>query len=200
MMSADDAEQGPQIPAWVTNFKRHFQIRLDATILYPQARWVSFCVFLVLYVWRVYLLQGFYIVSYGLGIYLLNLCLGFLSPAVDPDEVDDGGGPMLPTRTDDEEFRPFVRKLPEFKFWQQGISSVLISITMTFFAMFDLPVFWPILLGYFILLVGFTMKERIRHMIQHKYIPFNVGKQTYGQMSKISADGSAGAPARKVAK
>ena len=61
---------------------------------------------------KVWLLRGFYIVTYGLGIYNLNLLIGFISPQVDP-ETD---GPALPTKSD-QEFKPFVRRLPEFKFW-----------------------------------------------------------------------------------
>lgn len=57
-------------------------------------------------------LQGFYIVSYALGIYNLNLLLGFLTPQIDPEME----GPTLPDKGSDE-FRPFVRRLPEFKFW-----------------------------------------------------------------------------------
>ena len=58
------------------------------------------------------MLCRFYIVTYALGIYNLNLLLGFLTPQIDPESE----GPVLP-RNNDEEFRPFVRKLPEFKFW-----------------------------------------------------------------------------------
>ena len=57
-------------------------------------------------------LQGFYIVSYALGIYNLNLLLGFLTPQIDPEME----GPTLPDKGSDE-IRPFVRRLPEFKFW-----------------------------------------------------------------------------------
>ena len=62
--------------------------------------------------------QGWYLITYGLGIYILNLFLAFLTPKVDPvtmqsDDDDDGG---LPTNNQ-EEFRPFIRRLPEFKFW-----------------------------------------------------------------------------------
>lgn len=78
---------------------------------------------LVIYFIRVFFAQGWYIVTYALGIYLLNLFLAFLQPKIDPslemdleaDSVEEGG-PVLPTRSD-EEFRPFVRRLPEFKFW-----------------------------------------------------------------------------------
>lgn len=48
----------------------------------------------------------------GLGIYTLNLLIGFLSPQVDPESE----GPALPMKGSDE-FKPFVRRLPEFKFW-----------------------------------------------------------------------------------
>ncbi|XBI44627.1 hypothetical protein VPH35_109234 [Triticum aestivum] len=66
---------------------------------------------------RVYYVQGFYVVSYGLGIYLLNLLIGFLSPMVDPElEALDQAGPALPTRGNNE-LKPFIRRLPEFKFW-----------------------------------------------------------------------------------
>jgi hypothetical protein len=58
---------------------------------------------------------------------MLNLLLAFLQPRFDPSLQDDlavdemeGGvsdsGPMLPSQRDDE-FRPFVRRLPEWQFW-----------------------------------------------------------------------------------
>jgi hypothetical protein len=48
---------------------------------------------------------------------------------------------------------------------------------MTFFKFFDVPVFWPILLLYFIVLLCVTMKRQIKHMIKHKYVPFTIGKK-----------------------
>ncbi len=90
-------------------------------------------------------------------------------PQIDPDEVDNDDGPVLPSSRDgDGEFRPFSRKLPEFKFWQSGAKAVWISICCTFFKVLDLPVFWPILLMYFFVLVIVTMKDRVRHMIKYK--------------------------------
>ena len=50
---------------------------------------------------------------------------------------------------------------------------------MTFFKMFDIPVFWPILLLYFIALFVLTMKRQIKHMIKYKYVPFSLGKTKY---------------------
>jgi hypothetical protein len=66
------------------------------------------------YTVRVYLLRGFYIVTYGIAIYNLNLVIGFLTPAFDPEAEEPG----LPTDSAEAEFKPFVRRLPEFKFWR----------------------------------------------------------------------------------
>lgn len=58
-------------------------------------------------------MQGWYIVTYALAIYHLNLLLAFLTPKIDPamaefeaEEADEGMA--LPTRQSDE-FRPFIR-------------------------------------------------------------------------------------------
>lgn len=173
---------------WVNDVSRIFQYYLDKSTPYTMYRWIGTAVLLVIYAVRVYYVQGFYIVSYGLGIYLLNLLIGFLSPLVDP-EMEASDGPLLPTKGSDE-FKPFIRRLPEFKFWYSFTKAFCIAFVMTFFSMFDVPVFWPILLCYWIVLFVLTMRRQIAHMIKYKYIPFNIGKQKYGG-KKPSASSSA---------
>ncbi|KAL5987774.1 hypothetical protein ACLOJK_035528 [Asimina triloba] len=102
---------------------RSYQHLLDKSTPHVLRRWAAFVAIAFLYVVRVYFLQGFYIVSYGLGIYILNLLIAFLSPQVDPEIQELVDGPTLPTRGSDE-FRPFVRRLPEFKFWCVSRSSI----------------------------------------------------------------------------
>jgi len=115
-------------------------------------------------------------VTYGLGIFLLNLLIGFLTP-VDDDE----GNPLLPTTArDDGEFKGgIIRRLPEFKFWYSCMKAMLVGLTMTFFSVFNVPVFWPILLIYFVILFVLTMKRQIMHMWTYKYLPFTWGKPSY---------------------
>ena len=153
---------------------RKFQYYLDKSTVYTKGRWIFFLFLLCLYMLRVYLAQGWYIVTYGLGIYLLNLFIGFLSPSIDPDSE----GPGLPSNTS-EEFRPFERRVPEFKFWYSASKAVCIATVMTFFSVFDIPVFWPILLLYFFVLFFLTMKRQIKHMWKHNYVPWSHGKKTY---------------------
>jgi hypothetical protein len=150
---------------------------IDRTVPKMHARWVGFAIAVMLYLLRVYVIGGFFIVTYALGIYLLNLLIGFLSPAIDPEEQDGLGEASLPHSGSDE-FRPFARKLPEFQFWFWGMRAVVLSIGATFFRIFDLPVFWPILLFYFIFLFVITMKQQIAHMIKHRYVPWSTGDKS----------------------
>merc|ERR1719157_34423 len=111
----------PPLVAQMAQAQRVIQRYLDKTIMWGRARWSGLGVLMLLYVIRVYLKQGFYVVTYALGIYLLNLFINFLSPAHDPDGEDG----VLPTTSDNGEYRPFVRKLPEFKFWFNAFRATL---------------------------------------------------------------------------
>ena len=142
------------------------------------------------------MVQGFFIVAYGLGIFLLNNFIAFLSPLDDPLE----SGPTLPKTGDEaKEFRPFARRLPEFKFWLGCTRGTLTSFVMTFFSVFDIPVFWPILLLYFCILFFMTMKRQIMHMYKHRYVPISFGKTKYkyaGAETGMYGGGMSGAKGR----
>ncbi|KAA3462895.1 protein RER1B-like [Gossypium australe] len=167
-IGGDSASVASPLPQWGHDAWRIYQYYLDKTTPHTAYRWIGTLVVAAIYCLRVYYVQGFYIVSYGLGIYLLNLLIGFLSPLVDPElEVTDG--PLLPTKGSDE-FKPFIRRLPEFKFWYSMTKAFCIAFVMTFFSVFDVPVFWPILLCYWIVLFVLTMRRQIAHMIKYKNI------------------------------
>ena len=114
---------------------------------------------LLLFFLRIIVAQGWYIVAYCLGIYLLNLFLAFLQPKFDPslsqDEGLEDGESSLPTNKDDE-FRPFIRRLPEFKFWHSATRAITISFFCSWFEIFNLPVFWPVLVMYWLILFSLT--------------------------------------------
>jgi Rer1 family len=147
-------------------------------------------------------------VAYSLGIYLLNLFLAFLQPKFDPsneaidNEMEDGAAGGLPTKQD-EEFRPFIRRLPEFKFWYSATRAISIAFTCTWFSVFDVPVFWPVLVVYWLILfaltsmwilfsicnpldvslTGLVVRRQIQHMIKYRYVPFSFGKVKYNKSS-----------------
>jgi len=167
----------------ITFFRRlgqTYQLMLDKWTPYTTSRWVTTVFLIIAFLTRIFLAQGWYIVTYALAIYHLNLFLAFLTPKIDPamSELDDEDGPELPTRQN-EEFRPFIRRLPEFKFWYSATKATVIAFVCTFFELFNVPVFWPILVMYFLTLFCITMKRQIKHMIRYRYIPFTWGKPKF---------------------
>ncbi|KAK7823297.1 protein RER1B [Quercus suber] len=183
----DSASEAP-LANWRNDFSKMFQYYLDRSTPHPLQRWLGALAVAMIYVLRVYYVQGFYVISYGLGIYVLNLLIGFLSPKDDPElEVLDGAS--LPMKGSDE-FKPFIRRLPEFRFWYSITKAFIVAFVLTFFSMLDVPVFWPILLCYWGVLFVLTMKRQILHMIKYKYVPFTVGKQRYTGKKSAGSSGS----------
>lgn len=182
-------EESSALAQWTFAVSRRYQYFLDKSTPLVLHRWIAFAAVALIYALRVYFVQGYYIITYGLGIYILQLFLAFLSPQVDPEIQDLADGPSLPTRGS-EEFRPFVRRLPEFKFWYSITKAFCFAFVLTFFSMFDVPVFWPILLFYWLVLFISTMKRQIMHMVKYRYVPFSFGKRRYTGKKVASADDS----------
>jgi hypothetical protein len=171
----DQPGNASRIGQWLAINYQHY---LDKLTPYTTIRWGIAITTIIMFCLRIVALQGFYIVTYALFIYYLNMFLSFLTPKIDPAfemDSEDEEGPSLP-QSNNEEFRPFMRRLPEFKFWLSTMKSTLLAFSLTFFEIFDVPVFWPILVMYFFVLTFLTMKRQIMHMIKYRYIPFSIGK------------------------
>lgn len=193
-MSSDEPTAPPPLAAAQAQFaklQRQYQQTLDRWTPHVLQRWLGTFGLLSLFMLRIVLSEGWYIVCYALAIYLLNLLLAFLQPRFDPslqddlvaDEIEEGTGdegPTLPSQRDDE-FRPFVRRLPEWQFWLSSTRAVVVALFCTLSEIFDVPVYWPILVVYFCVLFALTMRRQIQHMMKYKYIPFDIGRKArYG--------------------
>jgi len=165
--------------------ERPLQVWLDRWTPHKIKRWIVTLVLTVLFDLRIFMLQGWYLPCYGLKMYHLNLFLAFLTPKIDPallaaEDNGDGDGLELPTRHNDE-FRPYMRRLPEWIFWKKATRALFIMFPFTCFDIFNLHVFWPFLVVYFIILFCVTMKRHIKHMIRYRYVPFTWGKPKYAK-------------------
>ncbi|KAK2463135.1 hypothetical protein APHAL10511_004790 [Amanita phalloides] len=194
-MSSSDGLEGDTTPlqnitAQYTKLQRQYQQILDRWTPYSFYRWLGTAALLTIFILRILIVQGWYIVCYAHAIYLLNLLLAFLQPKFDPslqedllaDEIEEGGDAPspLPSQRDDE-FRPFVRRLPEWQFWLSSTRATAIALFCTTSEVFDVPVYWPILVVYFFVLFALTMRRQIQHMIKYKYVPFDIGRKArYG--------------------
>ena len=159
----------------------YYNIINDKIIIYPLERWLVTSILLLIYVIRVVLTRGYACLTYCIGIHILNSFIGFISPLEDPEEFELNKDDSFLPQKNNEEYKPFYRKVKEFTFWNRVSMTLLVSIFLTFFKGFDIPVFWPLLLVYFFLIFGLVMKRQIQHMIKYHYLPWDYAKTRYGK-------------------
>lgn len=97
---------------------------VDRYAIYPKSRWLVTGLLFLIYVYRAYINQGrelhlriligFHIISYFLGLYMLDKFLGFISPKEEEDVMSNSS--VLPIYENDE-FRPFRRAVKELDLW-----------------------------------------------------------------------------------
>ena len=211
------ADAAPNMPAILGMTRDQLIMRYhrsyDVLVPHVLPRWLGFLALLALYGLRVWLLQGWYIVTYALGIFLLNNLIGFITPQVRGagngarpfacrwgaprrlprplrtprslfyrahphfffstsfSQVDpESEGATLPRHTGDDSKPSFTPKMGEFKFWKLSVEGIAFATLLTFFSMFNVLVYWPILVLYFLLLLVITMQKKIAHMIKWKCV------------------------------
>ncbi|KAH9424440.1 retention in endoplasmic reticulum protein 1 [Dermatophagoides pteronyssinus] len=156
LLSPSSSSSSSSTSKFFITLSRKYQGLLDYSTPHIAYRWIFTTVLLLIFMCRVIIYQGFYIITYALGIYYLNMLIAFLTPKIDPAVYDfEDEGPSLPTSAN-EEFRPFIRRLPEFKFWYSSTIATLISLICTFFEFCNIP-----------------------HMIKYRYLPWTRGKTRY---------------------
>ena len=157
----------------------YFNYIRDKIIVYKLQRWLLILLLTIMYIIRIFLKKGYYALTYCIGIHFLNSFISFISPLDDPEEEFPGNNSSYLPQNNNEEFRPFQRKLKEYHFWRVMFWTLIISFFCTFFEAFNLPVFWPLLLVYFIFIFILVMRRQIQHMIKYKYLPWDTGKKNY---------------------
>ena len=153
----------------------------DKILIYQLERWLVTIILILIFLIRIIKTGAFYCLTYCICIHFLNAFIGFISPLEDPEESSLNDEESFLPQKKSEEFKPFQRKVKEYTLWSTITFTLFIAILATFFKIFDIPVYWPVLLLYFIVIFCFVMKRQIRHMIKYHYLPWDVGKLKYGK-------------------
>jgi hypothetical protein len=176
-------EAGPDLKDRVVIKQTEFRMRVESMILrtkpYALYRWLVWLFLAGLFLFRVFVLHKSYTIGYVAGLYLINCLIMYISPKLDPELSKDS----LPTAGDGD-YRPFVRKLPEFVLWRRLMGCVILAFVAALFPFLDPPMYGPLLLVYVLMVAAFNFRARIAHMIRHRYLPFDWGKpkvQKYGE-------------------
>jgi hypothetical protein len=182
MTGADPA--APQLTERLVIQRTEFSMRLESLILrtkpYVLYRWLVCGGLYLLFILRMVLGHRYYTIGYVGGLYFLNCLVLFVSPKLDPEVFSSD---VLPSAGDGD-YKPFVRKLPEFIFWRRSFNAALIGHIASLFRFLDPPVYGPLLLVYFVIVVVFNFRARIAHMIKNRYLPFETNKPRFAPGDK----------------
>lgn len=135
-------------------------------------RWVTTAVLAFLYFCRAFLVGGFPLVTYFMSIRILFLALTMITPSEPISE-------QLPTTNRDDECRPFVPVNDEFIVWKSITATIAIAFTASFFRLFHIPAYWPILFFYVLVLTISCVGAEVSKMVRFGYVPWTSGKKKF---------------------
>lgn len=150
------------------------RVYVDKIVPKRMYRWIFAGTCFFAYLVRIYYIGRFYLLTYCLSLYLLHAFIVFLTPKNEeiPDIFDDVDTDFEIPVNIDNEFRPFIRRLPEFQFWLLFLKMVGGAFVLTFFRIFNIHAHVTILFIYFGVIVALTIRNLLKHMKKYNYNPF----------------------------
>lgn len=162
------------------DFEIYAQYITDKLYPYIYQRWTFTGAIAMTYLIRIIRKQSHAVITYCVGIYLLHSFILFVTPKDEniPDPFENIEEEEYNPRNIDNEFMPYIRKMPEFNFWLTCTQIVSVSLFLIHFDFTDIPAFTPILVLYFIFVLGMTFYKLWIHSKKYKYYWFSVDKST----------------------
>ena len=180
-LPVDDSVIGKS-KSFIQNYSKKLENLWNLTIPFKMGRWLGAAGLTLLFLLRVFVGKSHYLVCYFLFIYLLYMFLLFISPLRHVVVDDNDIGADLDEETNG--YTPFIRRLPEFTFWFKYMRAVIIAFIISLFPVFDIPVFWPLLLIYFILLLVRVLAAEVHRWRETREVPFDFLRPIFGLPTK----------------
>ena len=125
--------------AFSQNIWEFCQSYLDKLQSYKGSRWGFLITIICLYLLRVSIIGEYYLVTYVIVSSMLK------QVHVDDEIVDDiVDAPVLHVNFPGE-LKPFIWKIHEFNLWRNCTVAMIIGGSCTFFDVFNIDIFWPLL-------------------------------------------------------
>lgn len=148
-------------------------------------RWISFFAIAAIFIYRICIKKSHWVIAYVSVIYLLHTFILFATPKdssiPDPFEAEEEDQENYNPRNIDNEFRPYVRKLPEFQFWKMCLHIIIVSHFLICFSFTDLPAEPAILVIYSVIIFCITAFRLLAHSKKYKYNLFFSSKNSLAQ-------------------
>eukprot|EP00835_Amoeboradix_gromovi_P000787 NODE_29_length_33183_cov_0.333666.p21 type:complete len:166 gc:universal NODE_29_length_33183_cov_0.333666:915-1412(+) len=149
---------------------------------YRYQRWLMFFALEGLLILRMIMKRGFSVLGYIQGLTILNLFFESIYSSTNTEAEDDviNEIPLHTIKDIEAPPSPLIEQNSadislsgDVKLWFWCMVIVLVSLVCTFIDVLDIPVYWQLLLVYFLLLFTITMREPLWIMITKNYTPMN---------------------------
>lgn len=146
-------------------------------------RWGFTGTLVLLYIYRIIKIKSHAVVTYCAAVYFLHAFILFATPKDQniPDPFEATNEDEYNPSNIDNDFKPYVRRLPEYSFWVFATQIVLSAFALTLFEFADIPVFIPILVMYFVFIVCMTTYKLRAHSRKFRYNLFFSSKSSLDQ-------------------
>lgn len=173
-----------QLEKTISNARAAVKYNINKLIPRPMVRWTIFSCTYLFFMLRVLIMQKYFLVAYMSSIYILYGFVSFCSPNDDSipcalEDFDDFDVSNIPTNTIEEieDYKPFDRKLPDYKYWESSMICLCFSILATLFDVFNFTVYAPILIIYFLIMCISVIRNIYLHSKKFNYNPLDFGKK-----------------------
>lgn len=165
------------VPVSVRVFGNKLRHAIDKLAVHRRMRWGAFALVFTAFSYRMVSLDGYYAAMYLLGFYIIQNLIQYITPSELPtiQEEEEMGAAVydipesVTVNRSDDNSKPILRKLGEFKLWKKIFLAASICFLATFVEALDVPVFWPILLFYFLFVLVSVVARQYQHMRRYGY-------------------------------
>jgi hypothetical protein len=159
------------------------QLMTDKLSPLQTPRWGFTGTLVLLYIYRIIMIRTHAVVTYCAAVYLLHAFILFATPKDQniPDPFEATNEDEYNPSNIDNDFKPYVRRLPEYSFWIFTTQIVSAAFALTLFDFTDIQVFIPILVMYFVFIVCMTAYKLWVHSHKFKYNLFSSSKSSLDQ-------------------
>lgn len=166
--------------------------KINKTIIYRKERWILTIITYFLFIIKCVIYDSYYALLYILSFYYIQNIILFITPKDVPsihDEDEDEDMYEIPdtvfNKSDDPDEKPIIRKISEFSLWEKITFFTLLCHLLSYFEVFNIPVWWPMLLIYFVIVSVLIVFKQRSHMNKYNYSLYDFFKSKRGKKDSV---------------
>ena len=149
-----------------SRIRRKYYYIIDSTLPFAKLRWLFTLILIIIYFYRCFGMS-YDVITYLIGFYIFQIMINYFTPK-GLIEVEEEAEPLCESFEYGED-KPLVSEMSEFQVWERVSSAFMLGICCTLFKAFQIDVFFPLLMIYFVILICYTIHKIVTKMKKYGY-------------------------------